>query len=619
MQPQKPTIHDLFGPAVVFRIPYYQRSYVWDRINQWDPLWFDVVALADRLVDATPDVVIAQKPHFLGAAVLKEEMRPGSAVKSQTVVDGQQRITTIQLLLAAVADTLQAFPALAGSERLARNLTINSVLGQELSDAPFKVDPLGRDFETFRDVMLASKSGSRPVQVPGRIGDCYNFFLKASSEWLTIDGEADDILIRRAEALCIAISEKLQVVAIYLDAGENEYAIFEALNARGEPLSEWEKVKNYILFKAGEDGLDQTEIYKTHLEFFDGPEWMKGIGRGAARRRKSDLFLDYWLESSLLEDVNARYVFRKFKDAIVDHDLTSWCRQMNESGQYFLKWEEFAGLNGDVQALFHARRNTLDIGAVWPFLMALARIEMQESDRSRCFRALDSFMWRRGIVGISTKSYDRVSEFLLGALDEAHKNPVGDFPYSDAVIEELLDSQGDRAHLWPEDEEITLYIRDNPFRGSLTRTVFEAIERAIMRVRRPGNTSLSSKLPIEHLMPQTLNEEGWPIPHADDEDEEAIQLRRIERQRSIHRLGNLTLVEHGLNSKLGNKPWVQKRQTIHAEDNLYINKDLLQHAPNDHWDEEQIRLRGERLVRYILQIWPHGHAVTGEIEKIRPE
>lgn len=607
MQPQKPTIHDLFGPAVVFRIPYYQRSYVWDRINQWDPLWFDVVALAERLVDATPDVVIAQKPHFLGAAVLKEEMRPGSAVKSQTVVDGQQRITTIQLLLAAVADTLQAFPALAGSERLARNLTINSVLGQELSDAPFKVDPLGRDFETFRDVMLASKSGSRPVQVPGRIGDCYNFFLRASSEWLTIDGEADDILIRRAEALCIAISEKLQVVAIYLDAGENEYAIFEALNARGEPLSEWEKVKNYILFKAGEDGLDRSEIYKTHLEFFDGPEWMKEIGRGATRRRKSDLFLNYWLESKLRRDVNARYVFREFRSAIDGHDLVSWCNEMHENGKYFMEWLEFADLNGDVQSLFHSRRNTLGIGAVWPFLMALARIEMQESDRNRCFRALDSFLWRRAIIRGSTKSYDKVSEFLLDALDRARKNPTSDFPYSNAVINELLDSQGDRAHLWPGDKDVVQYIRDNQFHSSLTRTVFEAVERAMMRVRRPGNISLSSKLPIEHLMPQTLNEEEWPIPHAENDDEQPIQS-----------LGNLTLVEHGLNSKLGNKSWVKKRQIIHAEDNLYINKDLLSHAPDDYWDEEQIRLRGERLTGYILQIWPHGHDVTGEIEKIRP-
>ena len=622
MQPQKPTIRDLFGPAVVFRVPYYQRTYVWDEINQWDPLWFDVVALANQLVDATPEAASAQKPHFLGAAVLKETMRPGSAVKEQTVVDGQQRITTIQLLLAAVADTLQEFPALEGSEMLARNLTINSVMRKEVGDTPFKVDPLGRDFRSFDDVMRASKDGNQPIQVQGRIGDCYRFFLKKSSEWLTKDGESEGVLISRAEALCAAISDKLQVVAIYLDPGENEYAIFEALNARGEPLSEWEKVKNYILFKAGEDGHDQSEIYKTHLEFFDGSEWMKGIGRGAARRRKSDLFLDYWLESELLHDVNARYVFREFRSAIDshNHNLVQWCQHMNQNGEYFLEWEGFSGLNGDVESLYHARRNALGIGAIWPFLMGLSRIQMQKSDQYRCFRALDSFMWRRAIVGISTRNYDAVTEYLLKALDKARRNPTGDHPYSDAVIEDLLDSQDTRAYLWPEDEEVAQSIRNNSFymSGTLTRTILEAVERAMMRGHHPGNTNLSSKLPIEHLMPQTRNEEDWPIPQAEGDDEETLESRRIERRYSIQRLGNLTLVTHGLNSKLSNKPWVKKHQILHEEDNLYINKDLLNHAPQDHWDEEQIRLRGERLAGYILQIWPHGHAVTGEIEKIRP-
>ena len=122
---------------------------------------------------------------------------------------------------------------------------------------------------------------------------------------------------------------------------------------------------------------------------------------------------------------------------------------------------------------------------------------------------------------------------------------------------------------------------------------------------------MSSGLPIEHLMPQTRSEDDWPLPPNSDEDAEAT------RDDIIHRLGNLTLVEHGLNSKLSNRPWTKKRRILQEEDNLYINKELLNHAPNSHWDEEQIRLRGERLADHIVKIWPRGHEVTGEIERIQ--
>ena len=112
-------------------------------------------------------------------------------------------------------------------------------------------------------------------------------------------------------------------------------------------------------------------------------------------------------------------------------------------------------------------------------------------------------------------------------------------------------------------------------------------------------------------MPQTRSEDDWPLPPNSDEDAEAT------RDDIIHRLGNLTLVEHGLNSKLSNRPWTKKRRILQEEDNLYINKELLNHAPNSHWDEEQIRLRGERLADHIVKIWPRGHEVTGEIERIQ--
>ena len=419
------------------------------------------------------------------------------------------------------------------------------------------------------------------------------------------------MVAERAHALLTAICDKLQVVAIYLGADENESAIFEALNARGEPLSEWEKVKNYILFKAGEiPSVDQGELYERYLLAFDDRQWLQETGRGAGRRRLSDLFLDYWLESKLLRPVNARRVFRVFRseldrpDSLVD--LEDWCVGLKKDGQYFLQWQTTNEWDGNLETIFHSRRRALGIGAFWPLLLALSRTAMAPEDCRRCLGALDSFLWRRAIVGRQGRNYDVTALELLAVLPQA---PTGEMPFSNAIIEQFSKYERVRDY-WPNDDEVRQAVLERRMPAWTIRQVLEAVERGMMRGKRPGREKLASRLPVEHLMPQTRNVDAWPLPADSGEDAEAM------RDIIIHRLGNLTLVDHGLNSKLSNRPWADKRRILHEEDNLYINKELINYAPEKDWGEEQIHLRGERLADYIIKIWPRGHKVTGEIERI---
>ncbi len=460
--------------------------------------------------------------------------------------------------------------------------------------------------------MKASRDNGQPSSIPGPIGDCYRFYRKQASQWLA-DGECSGLSRKdSANALLTAICDKLQVVAIYLNQDENESAIFEALNARGEPLSEWEKVKNYILFKAGETPqVDQGELYEQYLLDFDDRKWLQETGRGAARRRMSDQFLDYWLESKLQRPINARRVFREFRteldrpDNVID--LEAWCVELKEDGHYFLRWQTTQEWDGDVETIFHGRRRAIDIGAIWPLLLALSRADTTPEDMCRCIRVLDSFLWRRAIVGRQARNYDAIALELLNVLP---KEPIGEMPLSNAIIEQLTSYDLPRSS-WPSDLEVRQAVLGRNMPTWTIRQVLEAVERGMMRGKHPGNPHMSNGLPIEHLMPQHRNVEDWPLPINSGEDAELL------REDIIHHLGNLTLVEHGLNSKLGNRPWAKKQRIILDEDNLYINKELLNHAPESHWDEDQIHLRGKRLADYIVSIWPRGHAVTGEIERIR--
>ena len=607
-----PTVRELFDSPTIYLIPIYQRRYVWDEFNQWEPLWLDVIGITDPQLPACEvNHLDSRKPHFLGATVLKGLPPRVGRAKAFMVVDGQQRLTTIQLLLTSVADAFREYEELSELESLARDLTINWVKGAPSPNEPDKIQPLAGDFQSFTRVMKASRDDGQVPDISGPIGKCYRYYRRKASQWL-VEGENSGLPLEdRAESLLTTIFDKLQVVAIHLNNHENESAIFEALNARGEPLSEWEKVKNYILFKASETpGVDQSELYEQHLLEFDDRRWLVETGHGAARRRISDQFLDYWLESKLRRPINARRVFREFRRKLDEPgssiDLEDWCSELNKDGRHFRRWQTTQEWGKNFEGIFHGRRNAIDIGAIWPLLLALSRVVTTPEDTERCIGALDSFLWRRAIVGRTTRNYDSVALELLNVLPQ---EPNGEMPYSNAIIEQLCKYELVRSS-WPSDYEVRKAVLEQNAPLRTIRQVLEAIERGLIRGKRPGNEHMTRDLPIEHLMPQTRFLDDWPLPANADEDAELV------RDDIIQRLGNLTLVDHGLNSKLGNRPWAEKRRILQEEDNLYINKELLNHAPSGHWDEEQIRLRGERLAEFIVEIWPHGHEVTGEIERI---
>ena len=273
--------------------------------------------------------------------------------------------------------------------------------------------------------------------------------------WL-VDGENSGLPVKDCgNALLTAICDKLQVVAIYLNHAENESAIFEALNARGEPLSEWEKVKNHILFKAGETrGVDPGDLYERYLLTFDGPPMAKRDRTWGSPSPTSDQFLDYWLESKLQRPINTRRVFREFR-AELDRpgssiDLEAWCAELKQDGEYFLRWQTTQEWDGDLETIFHGRRRAIDIGAIWPLLLALSRIVTTPEDMRRCIGALDSFLWRRAIVGRQARSYDSIALDLLNLLPE---EATGHMPFSDAIIEQLLNYELVRSY-WPSDHEV---------------------------------------------------------------------------------------------------------------------------------------------------------------------
>ena len=192
METTTPTIRGLFESSRVYVIPNYQRTYVWNEFDQWEPLWLDVVSITDVLMFSPPQPNgEAPKPHFLGATVLKEVTRPGDDVRSFVVVDGQQRLTTIQLLLTAMGDSFKEHEELSSLLGTVNNFTANWISRELYAPEPAKIRPLAGDFLPFQEITKASRNNSQIPQIKGGIGDCYRYYSSKVSDWLNNPGDSN--------------------------------------------------------------------------------------------------------------------------------------------------------------------------------------------------------------------------------------------------------------------------------------------------------------------------------------------------------------------------------------------------------------------------------------------
>ena len=218
----------LFSQAIRYEIPPYQRRYIWEQEKQWEPLWEDVQSTAE-------DYLAGQNlPHFMGAVVLDHRTGEDSVseVRSCTVVDGQQRLTTIQLLLDAVQEVVEQRKFSGSAGRLSLLVLNDQLFWGGNPDSRFKIWPTIYDQDAFRYTMqndLPSETHRDSLIV-----QAHNYFKEQIGLWL--DVAPAELIPRRVEALEHAVCGLLELVVIEIEGDEDANAIFETLNARGTPL-----------------------------------------------------------------------------------------------------------------------------------------------------------------------------------------------------------------------------------------------------------------------------------------------------------------------------------------------------------------------------------------------
>jgi hypothetical protein len=580
------SVQDLFGGQHRYVVPAYQRAYVWDEDKQWEPLWADVERATDSCLDESFE------DHFLGAIVIRVEKTPPGGITEWSVIDGQQRLTTIQLMLAAIAESARQEGF--GDEALMIEHLIHHSSLMADGDERFKFWPTKLNRGAFAEVVAEGGPGPDiEDDANNTIHEAFEFFMHRAKTYAYADVEDETQVRTRYAALRQAITGLLQIVTIYLEKEDPAQVIFETLNARGTPLLAMDLVKNALFDLAAQQG---EQIESLHDEIWeprlgDTGYWSEEIRLGRMSVPRTESFLMHWLAMKTGEVVQSDEIFVTFQrsvlsaDRVVARDLID---ELTSDATLMRSFDSFP-MESDEGRFFKALHVT-DTTTFHPVALLLFKTVADDATRNVALRAIESYLIRRLIMGMTTKNYNKLAARMIS-------NARRDLSKADrAVVDELIASQADSA-IWPLDTDLTERLVNKGIYGWVQQRRLAMVLGEVEKHMRDGKTEriteLPPKLQIEHIMPQSW-QAHWPI-------EDATPEQIVERETRIQQIGNLTLITPDLNLFNSNDSWDKKKAALGSESLLMLNRRV---SEFDDWDEKSIETRGREVAEIITSIWP---------------
>jgi uncharacterized protein with ParB-like and HNH nuclease domain/predicted transport protein len=536
-------------------VPIYQRTYSWTR-PECLQLWSDIVRASDKNVSG----------HFIGSIVyIDTGIYQVSGANAIEIIDGQQRLTTLSLLLLAMTRSLDGDGN--GSAGTARKLIKDYLLQEDDVDpgveARYKLLLTKSDRDTF--MRLIDGREIDPAQAP-RLIDTYNLFVDQLKR-TTLSPES-----------VLAGVEKLLIVDIALERDhDNPQLIFESLNSTGLDLSQADLIRNYVLM--GLPHKEQAEIYTNSWHPLEQ-------SFPAEHQDLFDRFMRDYLTMKTGQIPKIDRVYESFKTLAQGNELTN-AGLVADVYKHSKNWVKLAFDRADDASLRAAIAdlNQLKVDVAHPFLLEVLDDHdegtISDGDLVDVIRLVESYVFRRAITGIPTNTLSKTFAALAREIDQAN--------YMESLKAALLLKES-YARM-PTDEE---------FRSALiVKDVYNFRSRNFL-LRKLENYDRKELVDvdsytIEHVMPQN--------PDLSPEWQEDIGSDwKTVQERWLHTLGNLTLT--GYNPELSDKPFgvkLTKEPGGFRDSPLRLNHSL---AQLDHWNEEEIQKRAEQLADLALKVWP---------------
>ncbi|MEI6296396.1 MAG: DUF262 and DUF1524 domain-containing protein [bacterium] len=553
-----------------FVIPIYQRPYSWT-IKQCEQLWKDILRVQEPTVSG----------HFVGSIVYIEKgLYQVASVPQLLVIDGQQRLTTISLLLTALSKTLRE-SEIPEHQSIATKIENYYLFnGQEEGEDRYKLLLTQTDKESFTRLIerkgLLDKSSIR-------IAENYNWF---------------ENKIKTANISATAIYQGLQkllIVDISLDhQHDNPQLIFESLNSTGLDLSQADLIRNFVLMSLPKE--EQDNLYRQY--------WYP-MEQGFGNTEYTDLFDNFMRDYLTLKTgliPNIKEVYGSFKNYVQKDTGRKTIQEVVADifmySKYFIKLsflkeedKEINNILGDI--------DSLKVDVSYPFLLSVYH-DFYSNVLSRegfveILKMVESYVFRRSICGIPTNSLNKTFAILSREIDKQN--------YVDSVKVALLNK--DSYQRFPDNEE---FRREFVIKDIYNLRNRNYLLRKLENHDRKEIVSVESYT-IEHILPQNENlSEAWQKELGDN--------WKLIQDQYLHTIGNLTLT--GYNSELSDKKFLEKRDMKggFANSPIMLNRSL---AELDHWDEQEIKKRAQNITKVAINVWSFPDVATEVLQKYKKE
>ncbi|GAA7189758.1 DUF262 domain-containing protein [Helicobacter pylori] len=550
MRVKESTINDFFAlTGTIFSIPVYQRNYTWEEEN-CEKLLQDIISISQN-----------KKTHFMGSITyilhLIDDEKSLRKLQEFVIIDGQQRVTTIMLLLKAIETKIP-------NEEIKKE--IDNLLN--LSGQKLRLKPIKSDKEAFELVM---QNRSHEIQGVSRIRNNYKFFTKELEKYISKGYRIEEIY---------GAFLRLKIVAIGLELGEDDpQVVFESINATGVQLKGLDLIRNYLMM--GENSDNQNHLYNTYwvpLEDWLGEKDLNDFIK---------TYLRIYFEDRFKED--EREVYYALKDHHRDNfpnDIQGLMSDMREYGriyQIFLDRDHYFLHRGDPQQLANLRLCVKDLvkikfGVAKPFILRCARDfeegKLDYENFCEILQILISYFVRRSVCGDSTPTLTRVLYSLYRQLENVS---------ADALKRYLGKSVGQMA--FPNDDKIkaAFAVRNAYAVNQVCKFILLEIEK-LSNAEPPKEENLE----VEHFYPKTPTQE-W---------RDRVGDYFTFEQDYLNNFGNLTL--SGQNQKLGNKPYDEKIRLMEEYSSLHLNDYFINNTHS--WGIEEVRNRSGYLADRFCQV-----------------
>lgn len=553
----------LAQPDTQFIIPVYQRNYDWTQLQ--------CRQLLDDIFIVGKDE--SQSSHFIGSVVyIHDDVYHVSGIRELSVIDGQQRLTTITLIYIAIYAIAKEINNQQLVNRVQETYLINKFAKEE---EKLKLRPTENNDEALK--FLLRNSPSDEFKEYSRLIENYNYLKNR------ISPENLDIVLKGLG--------KLVFVEISLERDKDDpQKIFESLNSTGLDLSQSDLIRNYILM--GLKHKEQTNIYDN---------FWKQIEQNATHEENnankvSDFIRDF-LTFENREIPNKGKVYQEFKRKYPITDMTTLEKVLGKIKKYSYHYNKFINPQNekDVEVRNQLIQiNKLEINVAFPFILEVyndfTTSVISKTTLLEVFELLQSFTWRRFIIGLPTNALNKIFMRLYEDIEPAD--------YILSLQKSLVKKKSTQR--FPGDKEVIATLKERDMYGIQTKNrnyFLEKIENYDNRefVKIDGNPEIT----IEHIFPQNP-EPKWKISLGDES-------YNLIKEKYLNTIANLTL--SGNNGKLSNKYFIEKRDM--NEDNkeqgykfsrLWLNRHL---ASIDKWDIEEIEKRFDLIADRFLKVWSY--------------